>query len=30
MVNMRPSATATKSGMMTIWLAWEAVRIPPT
>jgi hypothetical protein len=30
MVNVRPSATATKSGMMTSLLAWEAVRTPPT
>jgi hypothetical protein len=29
-VNVRPSATATESGMMTILLAWEAVRTPPT
>jgi hypothetical protein len=29
-VNVRPSATATKSGMMTILLTWEAVRTPPT
>jgi hypothetical protein len=29
-VNVRSSAMAVKSGMMTIWLAWEAVRIPPT
>jgi hypothetical protein len=29
-VNMRPSATAAESGMMSILLAWEAVRTPPT
>jgi hypothetical protein len=29
-VNERPSATTMKSGMMTILLAWEAVRTPPT
>jgi hypothetical protein len=29
-VNVRLSATAMKSGMMTILLAWEAVRTPPT
>jgi hypothetical protein len=29
-VNERPSATAAESGMMTILLAWEAVRTPPT
>jgi hypothetical protein len=30
MVNESPSATAAESGMMTILLAWEAVRTPPT
>jgi hypothetical protein len=30
MVNERPSATDAESGMMTILLAWEAVRTPPT
>jgi hypothetical protein len=30
MVNERLSTTAMKSGMMTILLAWEAVRTPPT
>jgi ABC-type xylose transport system permease subunit len=30
MVNERPSATVTESGMMTILLAWEAVRTPPS
>jgi hypothetical protein len=30
MVNERPCATAAESGMMTILLAWEAVRTPPT
>jgi hypothetical protein len=29
-VNERSSATAMESGMMTILLAWEAVRTPPT
>jgi hypothetical protein len=29
-VNERPSAIAIESGMMTILLAWEAVRTPPT
>jgi hypothetical protein len=29
-VNERPSATVAESGMMTILLAWEAVRTPPT
>jgi hypothetical protein len=29
-VNERPCATATESGMMTIFLAWEAVRTPST
>ena len=29
-VNLRLSATTTKSRMMTIWLAWEAVRTPRT
>jgi hypothetical protein len=29
-VNERPSATAVESGMMTILLAWEAVRTPLT
>jgi ABC-type xylose transport system permease subunit len=29
-VNKRPSAIATESGMMTILLAWEVVRTPPT
>jgi hypothetical protein len=29
-VNERSSATAAESGMMTILLAWEAVRTPPT
>jgi hypothetical protein len=29
-VNERPSTTAAESGMMTILLAWEAVRTPPT
>jgi hypothetical protein len=29
MVNEIPSATATELGMMTILLAWEAVRTPP-
>jgi hypothetical protein len=29
-VNERPSAIATESEMMTILLAWEAVRTPPT
>jgi hypothetical protein len=29
-VNKRPSATAMKSGMMTILPAWEAVCTPPT
>jgi hypothetical protein len=29
-VNERPSAMAAKSGMMTILLAWETVRTPPT
>jgi stage V sporulation protein SpoVS len=29
-VNERSSATAVKSEMMTILLAWEAVRTPPT
>ena len=29
-VNLRLSATTAKSRMMTIWLAWEAVRTPPT
>ena len=28
MVNMRSSAMATKSGMMTIWLVYEAVHTP--
>jgi hypothetical protein len=30
MVNERPSATAAESRIMTILLAWEAVRTPPT
>jgi hypothetical protein len=30
MVNERPSAMAAESGMMTILLAWEAVRTSPT
>jgi hypothetical protein len=30
MVNERPSATAAKSGMMTILLTWEAICTPPT
>jgi hypothetical protein len=30
MVNERPSATGAESGMMTILLAWEAIRTPPT
>jgi hypothetical protein len=30
MVNERPFAMAMVSGMMTILLAWEAVRTPPT
>jgi hypothetical protein len=29
-MNERPSAMAVKLGMMTILLAWEAVRTPPT
>ena len=29
-VNVKPSATATKSGMITIWLVWEVVRTPST
>jgi len=29
-VNVKPSAMATKSGMMTILFVWEAVRTPPT
>jgi hypothetical protein len=29
-VNERPSATTAESGMMTILLAWEAIRTPPT
>jgi hypothetical protein len=29
-VNERQSATVVESGMMTILLAWEAVRTPPT
>jgi hypothetical protein len=29
-VNKSSSATAAESGMMTILLAWEAVRTPPT
>jgi hypothetical protein len=29
-VNVRPSTTVAESGMMTILLAWEAVRTPPT
>jgi hypothetical protein len=29
-VNVRLSATAAESRMMTILLAWEAVRTPPT
>jgi hypothetical protein len=29
-VNKRPSTTAAESGMMTILLAWEAIRTPPT
>jgi hypothetical protein len=30
MVNERPSATVTESGMMTILLVWEAILTPPT
>jgi hypothetical protein len=30
MVNESPSATAAKSGMMTILLAWESGHTPPT
>jgi hypothetical protein len=30
MVNLRPSAIAADSGMMTILLAWKVVRTPPT
>jgi hypothetical protein len=29
-VNVSPSATATKSRMITIWFAWEAVHTPST
>jgi ABC-type xylose transport system permease subunit len=29
-MNERPSAMTAESGMMTILLAWEAVRTPPT
>jgi hypothetical protein len=29
-MNERPSATTAESGMMTILLAWEAIRTPPT
>jgi hypothetical protein len=29
-VNEKPSTTVAESGMMTILLAWEAIRTPPT